>query len=622
MTVAIRFPNRRAPFGLPLVLVAVLMVLVQVLIFREMLDRTVGFHWPFGGGIFGFAPEKPSVALLRSQASAQLTPSQSDYYYELTRQWEVVLKDAGIPFRVISDAELASGAADRHTVLVLPSARCLGEPQRRRISAFLDSGKGLVASGGLGVRDADCKWTGYDYLTRIAGLRAPYPVAPSAMEYATFRGARYYSGSLPAGFALALPEQELIAGEAKDPDVFRSDAHLLPAAEPGIEKNALAVHGRRGRGRYVWFGFSETQPASRHNSRAQLDQFLISAVRWTARQPLAYPATWPNNRRAAVLIGETMSDEPKAATLTASMFARLGVPATFFVPGALAAGSPEAVKALAAAGEVAALGDASEPFGQQELARQTERLARSKETLANLRAARTLGFYPPHDQINHDTEAALVRAKYTYYVGDGLRQSASPEIYEPAQEGWFRLERSAVTRFGRPWADDFEVISAYTGPTPWGDDLGNGFLNDYAHAVQLGGLYTFLFSGDLLGAAENLHIVESVVRKMSAGPVWVASGSDLADWWLKRDNLRVVSRLINRQRIRLAVTNRGDRALGGASITVHLPYRPDTVRLIPAVHGRRLPSFRMLENEEALRLDFPEIPSQSSHVFLVALDEK
>lgn len=621
MTVRIRLP-RRGPFGAPLILLGLVIVLLQVFIFREMLDRTVGFHWMFGGEYFGFAPEKPSVALLRSTASAQLTPAQADYYYELTRQWEVVLADAGIPYRIINDAELAAGAADRHTVMVLPSARCLGSAQRSRISAFLGAGKGVVASGGLGVRDADCKWTGYDYLTSVTGLKSPYPVAPSPGEHAAFRGDRYYSGMLPAGFALPLPDQELIAGEAADPDVFRSDSRLAPSHEGQISKSALAVHGRRDRGRFVWFGFNETQPASKLTTRAQLDQFLVGAVKWAARQPLAYAAAWPQNRRAAVLIGEAMSGNPKAAAASAAMFQRLGVPATFFVPGALATSSPDAVRALARAGEVAAMGDSDESFANQDVMRQTDRLVRSKETLANLRAPRALGFYPPQDLTNRDTRVALLNAKYSYYLSASEPAMASPEIYEPASKSWLRLERTAVTRFDRPWADDFEVISAYNGPTPWGKDLGNGFLNDYSHAVQLGGLYTFLFRGELLGAPENLHIVESVVKEMRSGPVWIASGSELADWWMNRDNLRVVSRLINRHRIRLAVTNRGAAPMKNVSVTLNLPYRPQDVRLIPAVHGRQLPSSKMLDGQEALRLDFPEVPSQSSHVFLVALDEK
>jgi hypothetical protein len=80
--------------------------------------------------------------------------------------------------------------------------------------------------------------------------------------------------------------------------------------------------------------------------------------------------------------------------------------------------------------------------------------------------------------------------------------------------------------------------------------------------------------------------------------------------------------MINRRRIRLAITNRGVDPVNEASILLQLPFRPRKVRLVPAVHGRQLPSFRMIEGQESMRLDFPEVPGQTSYVFLVALDEE
>lgn len=620
MTVRLQVKRRRGSFGLPLVVLACGLGWVQWMIFGEMIDRTVGFASLSEPDSFALALEKPSVALLRSRASAQLLPTQADYYYELSRQWEVVLRDAGIRYTVINDAELAAGVANSHSALVLPSARCLGEEQKSRIAAFLAAGKGIVASGGLGVRDAECKWTGYDYLSRTTGIKSFYPVPASQMEYATFRGQRYFSGSISAGYALPLPDQELIAGHYNEPDIYWSDDRLRPATGQPMEKNTLAVHGYRDRGRFVWFGFSETQPASKSTTRQKLDQFLVSAVRWAARQPLAAVADWPANRNSAVMISETMSDDPNSAHAAAALFLRTGTPVTFFVPGSLTTSHPQAVQALARAGEVATAGDSDEPFVEQSATRQAERLNRVMNSLTALQI-RPAGFNPPSDLADQATTDALLRARFAYYVSSAAPAAGLPEIHEQASKGWLNFEKAAVTRIDRPWSDDFEVIANYRGPKTWGKDLGNGFLREFETATKLGGLYTFSFHAGLLGAREHLPIVENVIETMRNGKTWVASGKQVSEWWMNRNQLRVGIRMVNRHRIRLAVTNRGENQIEGANVVVQLPYRSGSVRLIPAVHALHLPRYKMLSGQEAMQLEFPAIPGRSSHIYLVSLNE-
>ncbi|MFN7924699.1 MAG: hypothetical protein U0Q16_31645, partial [Bryobacteraceae bacterium] len=156
----------------------------------------------------------------------------------------------------------------------------------------------------------------------------------------------------------------------------------------------------------------------------------------------------------------------------------------------------------------------------------------------------------------------------------------------------------------------------------WDKDLGNGFLREFQHAMKLGGLYTMLFHSDLLGAPENIHIVENVIESIRTKPAWIASGAELSEWWLNRGRLSAVCRMVNRHRVRIAITNRGENAVNGASVVVQLPYRPGQIRLIPAVHGRQLPAYRMLDGQEAMQLDFPSIPGRSSHIYLVSLNEQ
>lgn len=615
-----RLPQRRSRhFGFWLVFLLALSVALEGWIFSTILDKTVGSIrnlWKPGG-----APLR--VTILRSANSALLSEPNPEDYFEAERQWEIVLNQAGIGFRTVADEDFSPAVGSTADVVVLPSAVCLSDAERAAVKALAQKGVGIVASGAVGARNADCAWKGWGTLSAMTGLKNLDAVTLHEEGFAGLRGGQFYSASVPAGYRLKVPAQELIFGTSRLPDIFWSDGRLRPARGDSADAVAIGTHGTYESARIVWFGFKETLPgSSSKDQRAALDQYLSSAVRWAGRQPLAVLGNWPEHRKAAAMFAETVQDVD-AARDAADLLRNEKIPATYFVGAAQAKGSPAALRLLRASGEIASSGDTESAFAAQDVDRQKARLQLAKTSLEQLGSPRVQGFDPPQQVWDEGTVTALQQAGYSYYFDHSSFESAVPDMMVmPQPKRLLPEDPVEVARIGAMAGSDIEVISHYRGPLPWGDDLADGFLQDYKMAEYLGGVYTLFFRSDLLGAPKNLHILQSLVRQIKNERAWIASGEDLTAWWAQRDKVRVETQVISPTRIRLSVTNRGDKPVLDSSVYLYLPRKPKSVRLQPALLSRVLPETELLTGADpVLRLDFARLSPESGYVFVMVVDE-
>jgi hypothetical protein len=180
-----------------------------------------------------------------------------------------------------------------------------------------------------------------------------------------------------------------------------------------------------------------------------------------------------------------------------------------------------------------------------------------------------------------------------------------------------------LARISSTGATDMEVIARYRRPGALGIDLADGFVRDFRLTQFVGGLYTLSFRSDLLGAAENTPILKSVVQTMKADRAWITSGEQLTAWWSQREKVKVESRMISPTRIRIAITNRSNRPMQNASVSIYLPRRPKRVRLIPVMLDRMTPHSEMQNGgDDVLRLEFQTLKPELSYVGLIVLDEQ
>ncbi len=613
-------PGRRG-FLVYMILAAVIFLSLQGIFFLLMLDSTVGRF-----SIFKKQPAAdPSltrdfkVVLLKSAATGHLFPENPMAYFARERYWEEVLSRRGIPFRVITDSELTQSLADA-SALILPGANCMGEAQRKAIGEFLRSGKGIIASGAVGVRGEDCSWKGWDFLAGLTGATGQSSSTPLESSYVAFRNERFLSVEVPAGYMLTLPSQELTLLSVPDPDATVTDWRLR-SMQSGAAQPAIASHHAHSGGRVVWFGFSEALPMDKPEARRVFDGYALSAVQWASRQPLAALADWPQRQRAAVLVAQSVHSRYDYAQQTAALLKQKSVPATFLVSSTEATQHPAAIEAFKAAGEVASAGDKFEAFSGQSTYQQSERLVRAKQELDRMAGEPVVGFAPPFGAADNATILALNDSGYHYYMNEIAVSRAVPEVVEfPSQSPAFPLQKQQVSKIFRVASDDFELISDYRGPAPPGPELAEGFLSEFRRVLYFGGVYPLYFHDYLLGSPQYRETLTRVLDGIRSEKVWLASGRDMVKWWTARQRIQVAVKKLSPHRLTLDLANMGNDDLEGVTVYVYLPYRPKNLQIRSTLIRFQPPRFELTEGD-VLRVDLTSLKGQTDYSYIISLDE-
>lgn len=607
-------------FVLYFIAAIVVVLCLQGIAYLLMMDATVGPMKFFGKGATPDAAMVKDVqaVLLRSESTAKLWAENPDTYYVRARHWSRMLERAGIPFKEVSDAELAVGLKGAN-LLVLPGAICLDTPQREAIRSFVAAGNGLVASGPLGARDAECQWVGYGFLSALTGAQGAEAITPLTTTFVSFRGDQYYSDNLPAGYLVPLPSQELTLARAGEPDAFWSDWMVRPAEGRSISNSGLALHSIResSRARVVWFGFEELLPAERSQEQSYLNAFQVASLRWVGKQPLAALGSWPKRNRAAAVVAQNVTGDFGSAQRVAELLRQENVPGVFFVTADEAKGNPEALRLFQSAGELGSAGDTSEPLSGQPVLRQTRRLLQARQTLEGVVRGHIAGYSPPNALADPFTVQALFDSGHQYYLNEMAVSRAVPELVEFRTSPLFPLQKSEVAKFFRTAPDDLEVL-ANVAP---GEGLAGAFLSDARRLVYVGGVYTLSFQSYLLGSAQHRDALQQVVEGLKSQPMWLTTGHDVMNWWSARHKVQVQVKKIGVQRIELSLANMGDSDLDNASLYLYLPYRPKKVEVRSSLFRLRAPEYALLDHDDILRLDFPRLAGQSNYTYLILLDE-
>jgi peptidoglycan/xylan/chitin deacetylase (PgdA/CDA1 family) len=619
-TPAYKFPKRA--YGFYLAATVLIAVCLEAVIYLTLLGETQG---PFSF----LHPEKPvdpamaratRVAILLSESSAQFHSENPLGFHLIERQWERVLGPEGIPFREISDRDLAKGLGDAN-VLILPESTCLDEMQRETITDFLADGRGVIASGAVGSRDGNCEWKGWDFLAGLTGARGVSTLTPAASIDVGLRGQLFFSQRIPAGLRLEVPSQELTLLDTQTPDAYLCDWMLRPSAGQPISAVTLALHHRVGRGRVVWFGFSNVLPVGRLAVQALIDAYLVSAVRWVAKQPLAILGNWPKQNTSAALIAVEFEKDFANSKGVLALLRAEGVPAIFFCDSADAEKNPQVVKDFETVGEVASLGDTEEPLAGQLPGIQAERLHSAKVDLEKISRGKVVGFTSPQGISDDATIVALNDAGYRYNLNEMAVSSAVPQIVDFTSSVFFPFQKAEVSKIFRTSSDDFAVLANYCGPGPLGPALAEAFLSDFRRINYLGGVYSFYIHNYIFGRSEYFGVLKAVLDTLRAQPVWITTGRDLVNWWSARAKLDVQTSKLSIHRLRFDVANTGQTDVENASVYLYLPYHPMKIQISAVVFRLRPPKFQMLDYDDVLRVDFPKLSAQTNYTYVVRMDE-
>ena len=504
-------------------------------------------------------PGALTIAIVRDHEAANFydSPATLD---TIIGAWRRALEASGATVRVVRPSALRSTNA---RVLVVPSSPCLTLETREAIDRAGQRGQGLIVSGPTGTHDAGCRRLGYGTLIALTRASRVEEVRGRPMVYAAIAGGTPLSIDIPPGSRLNIAPASQIALRLPARDIFYADYTLGsdPVRGAAFLDAAVARSAYRG-ARVVYFGFELRDVASDPWHRQVLRVLTRNAAAWAAGEAIASVSPWPGGYRSAAVIAQDVEARFANARHALDSLAAIGVRSTFFVTSNLARDHRRLTRAMLAAGEVATHSENHSLLGGSPFERQLERLETTRRDLGDLLDQDVRGLRPPEEQFDAETMRAWLAAGGEYLLGANDTRCAAPEL--------LRFRGDTLVLLPRAFADDFAAAGPEYRRAP---RLVAGIMRaDMRRAKDVNGLYVLSYHSQLLARPDYVGVVAELARDLVAdSTVWLATATDVADWWRRRSQVETQVVATRDDHIDVRVRNRGDRLLENVVVQVSTP---------------------------------------------------
>lgn len=543
-----------------------------------------------------------SAYVYESQNSAGFFPDSSALA-SLSARWEALLTAIGADVvRLSGTGELVSVPVG--DLLVVPSGVCLDSDERMAVARRVQGGGHVLVTWGYGVRDAECEWVGFESLEKLAGASAAGALEPRPPTYVTVPYGGAMAAGLPPGTRIELKSEPWIVLRAESSNAFWSDWALNPLAAPGGGAASAAVARVTDAGaRVAWFGARIDVAATEHDQRL-VDRLLQNAALWAAGHVIVDVEPWPDGYRAAMAVTQDAEHSFRNSRFLAERFAEINIPVTFFVVTQIASKYPEFAQLFSAAGEVGTHGVDHRQVAGRLWSTQLAGLRQAGQAVKAWADVQPVGFRPPRELFDAKTLEAWKSLGGTYIAASNYGRSAAPGIFD--------VRGGPVVVLPRVVDDDYAVIVARRQGRP--DSLRSALEAGLQKMRSLGGLDLVTLHSQLIDSDERVAAIEAAVRSaQQARDVWIATGAEIADWWLDRSELEVEARERADLSVVLAVRNGGARVVSSAWLHVILP-RDHTAYAAPE-NGEEIVWSQY--GHSGLRLELPTLDPGASVEILV-----
>ena len=596
-------------FGFNLALVMIIAGCASWVFYVSMLRNYYGEVWPDRGRV-----DRPAVWRngLKVTLLDQACPGE-DIASDI-EAWSALFGEAGLSFQTAST--MTSAGDSPVGVLVVPSASCMPPEEKRAVLRWLGDGGGLVVTGALDYGRESGQLENQDFWKVVAGVEATHTVAVKSPAYFTLASQLPVGMGLPPGERWRIQYGVRIAAKARSVDGYWADDRMgVFEGEPFNQMTAI-THRASGEGRVVWIGSGINAVGRSERNRPSWEKLFLNSVRWAGRRPLAAVSNWPGGLGVAVVVAQEVrdgADLPDAVTM-ARAFHERQIPATFFV-GMSQNGSSERVRELSRQAEVAALG----PLGSAPEQAERQDLQGLRERLQGASQGSIRGFSVGNATVNVKGNRLRILAEtgYNYFLAEPMTAAAAPTVMRFSESILFPLDGRVLVGLPRYGVDDFSVLSRYSGDTYSEQSISDVLWDDFVKAQRVGGLYVLHYRTDLLGGPETRPAVLHLLERMQTPGTWLASASDVAEWWVQRDKISVEIVKLSQQRMRIAVSNGGLEDVENALVHVALPYIPKRLSVTPVVFGGQRVAHEILSDREILQVRIGKLKAQSNQTWVI-----
>jgi peptidoglycan/xylan/chitin deacetylase (PgdA/CDA1 family) len=526
--------------------------------------------------------EPLTAAILRSDYTYGHIGQQENWRVEdAVSRWQKALSKSNISHQLITDSQLEAGDLSGINVLILPIAICLSEDEKNSIRSFLDDAGGIVSTGPLGTRDEKGNPAGWDFLEEMTSSLVADSLGRREGLWAVLTGNSPLTIGIAPGFRMELYSWRQLALIKGTRDAYWSDWSMEPQKITEDPYSDVAIiHGPKGNGRTVWFGFNTTELIDEPENEEALQKLLINSAMWAGRAPMARIWYWPDNHLATAVFTQDVEDQFANAQRSVDVLRREGIPGTFFCVTDLAVNHPALVKSFAEIGEVGSHTDDHRVCQGQPYELQHERLGKSVEALKHMCDGYCVrSFRPPEELMDESTFKAWADLGGRYIFGEaGLGQQA-PGVFNVALNSpESNVREIPMVVIPRLVKDDYSTM--ITEALDKNEDILAAHIKDLNRVYKLSGLYMFAYHSQYYCLPERIEVLSSMAKYAKTLDLWFATVGQVSDWWLKRSKISTEIDWATYRSLTLKVGNSNPEPVSNASVKVYLPGAPDGVEIV------------------------------------------
>ncbi len=454
----------------------------------------------------------------------------------------------------------------------------------------------------------------YSWLGDDSGRKIPYPYVGFGMEQVSFLGNTPLTMSLPAGYGLFVqvydPATRMrIIGDDTHPVAYWTD-RVRTFRTGDIAGHTSIAYGNYQSGRFVYTGFRRDALGVGYTDTqdiVHIDRFFKSIFAYLKKTPVVWLKDWPAPYNGGALLsglGGTNLDNllPVADSLEA-----LGVSSTFFIEPTQADLHRSTVVSLQEHGEIGVLDDYSDEtfvsFADQEQRFSNLRAVLEEVSEGTVRTYRS----PQIGNMKMVTQQALAKAGYTSVFTDSVERRSIPVVS--------RFTSPRLTRFtATAWSDE-EIIAA----NPSGAVNFGPIEQEIKRIGQEAGLYQIVYSADGFGRPGYRHVLPSVVRTLQENRFWLATSSEITQWWRERHGIKVDMDKSGRSRLVLHLSNQNGEVVQQIGVMIDLGQQVESVRIRPELIGSSIPKHELKNSNSLLFIKIASLKPQQTRLFHIDL---
>ena len=569
--------------------------------------------------------EGTNIAILYSQYTENMLPPGSTWLNDNITTWKKFLGNYRYSYDIIKDTDIEKGIHFRYKILILPGSKSLSDEEIINIKKFIDRGGSVFVTSGIASFSADGKWRGWEFFNEVFGMKFIREVERDEVtKIHTLRGNLPITANIPTGYPLKVATWDRpIAVEVLEPRSTQVSFWYNYRLQDGlvreeVKKSGGIAYGSYGQGRFVWMGFEINSVIGIQEDYIYFDRLFHNALSWLQYKPLAYVKDWPENYRAAAMLAVMVGDQPQNVRNILPILKAEGIKATFFVDPSKVANYKDLIKTIASYGDIGAIVDIGYMAAVDDTTNklddyntQIKKVKAANAKIEIINGVHSEGLLPYYGLFDDNSLRAIAENKYKYVLTDSLTDRSVPRAIIKGDNTVISITKTA--------RDDYEVIRDFGLTQP--EFQSYTYKEDVDRVLFEGGLYVFKLHTEFQCQPQNLAVLTDLIKYIKLKNMWVASGNQIYNWWIKKNKVEMRVEPRGESRVTVSISNPGNELLKEIMLEIDLQLNVTNIAISSEIIGTIQPEYYFNPANHMLYLKIKEFKPGETRIYYIDYDK-